>query len=116
MPDHVVPEDARARAPAQGEVRTREQAVAYIERLYQEMLVVRDRCDHASTQPGDMQAKRVYWALLYRDGFLDGAAQALRLAGLLSEAAYTEFHQRALNALAPKVGQPVILLGDGRPR
>jgi hypothetical protein len=109
MPDHVVPEDARARAPGQGEVRTREQAVNHLEQLYREMLALRDQCDHASTQPGDVQAKRVFWAFLVKQGQLDGAAKAFSLAGLVSEAAYTEFHQRALNALAPKVGRQVTL-------
>lgn len=109
MADTVVPEDARARAAAQGEIRTREQAVGHLERLYQEMITLRDHCDHASTRPGDLQAKRVFWAFLVKQGQLDGAAKALQLAGLLSGAAYTEFHQRALNALVPKIGKQVTL-------
>lgn len=112
MADPVVEADARATAPAQGRLETEEQAINYLEGLLRELRAARDACDRASLirRTGDLSSQRVFWTFLVKQGQLDGAARALRLAGRLSDRAFTDIHRQCAMLLLPTVG-PTLILG-----
>jgi len=45
--------------------------------------------------------KRAMWTFLVKHGEVVGALKTAKLLGLVSDRAYQEYHQRAINALAP---------------
>jgi hypothetical protein len=94
--------------PPQVSIRTEAQAVNYVLGLVAEMEKLRVACDvpYTSKGPGDPTVaaiQRMAWAMIEKQGQVVGAINAFRLSGLLSERAWAEFHQRAINALASKV-------------
>ena len=105
--------DAQATAPAQGRLETEEQALRYVEGLLSELQGFRDACDRAALarRTGDLRSQRVFWQFLVKQGQVDGAARALRLAGLLSDRAFDSIHRQCAQLLVPSVGSAVVIGG-----
>lgn len=102
MNDKLIPD---TKVP-QVSIRTEAQATNYVEELADEMIRTRAACDvpYDGNDPATVQAiKRMMWAFLQKQGQVIGALNAFRMAGLLSERAWAELHQRAINALVPTV-------------
>ena len=82
-------------------IETPEQAVRFIEELVIEMQNWRRACD----QPGIKRRSqlRAMWTFLQKQGQVIGALKALFRAGLVTDRAYKELTQAALNTLVPTV-------------
>ena len=86
----------QAKEPVQ--IETPEQATYYVEALVSDMKHWRQRCD-ASTDI--TLQRRALWTFLTKQGQVIGALNALKMCGLLSDRAYKELHQQAVNSLIP---------------
>jgi hypothetical protein len=87
--------------PLELSIKTAEQAIRFIEELVIDMQQWRVACD----QPGIMRRTqlRAMWTFLQKQGQVVGALKALFRAGLVTDRAYKELTQAALNALVPSV-------------
>lgn len=99
--DRLIPETA----PPQGEIKTEAQATNYVERLTIDMLDMRAMCDQLVKRPNtpEKAVKRAFWIFMKKHGEVIGSLNAFRLTGMISERAWAELHQKAINALAPTV-------------
>ena len=91
---------------ARAEIRTEDQARAWLLALVDEMLVWRRACDVVVPGGGDIAAqtqRRAMWTFLTKQGQVVGALKALRMSGLISDRAYDEINQQAINSLIPSV-------------
>lgn len=102
MADPIIPQSD----PPKAVIETEEQATNYVVHLVAEMQQYRAACDVACEGPRTVQAvQRMAWAFLVKQGQVVGALNAFRSAGLLSERAWAELHQKAINALIPTVAK-----------
>lgn len=86
------------------ELRTKENALNWIEELLAEMTYWRNQCRVAYPSNPELtvrQQRRALWTFLTKQGQLTGALKTLRLMGLLDERAYLEYNQKAINSLIP---------------
>ncbi len=93
-------------APPQVAIKTEAQATNYVSGLVAEMQKVRAACDvsYQGNDPATVQAiQRMMWTFLNKQGQVVGALNAFRLTGMISERAWTELHQKAINAMIPTV-------------
>lgn len=94
--------------PPKVEIKTEAQATNYVEGLAIEMEKIRAACavpynPKGQNDPTVQVIHRMMWTFLNKQGQVVGALNAFRLAGLISECAWSEMHQRAINALGPTV-------------
>jgi hypothetical protein len=87
-------------SPIRAEIKTSEQALAWVTVLVQEMQLWRSKCDTVQ-MVSDRQ--KALWTFLQKQGQVIGALKALRLCGLIGDQAYREYCQRAINSLVPTV-------------
>ncbi len=103
-PDRLVPDEK----PPRSKIRTEAQAINYIEELIDAMQRLRTACDvpYSGNDKTTIQMiQRVMWAFLNKQGQVVGALNVLSMVGLLSDRAYKELHQRAINALIPTISK-----------
>lgn len=87
-------------------IRTEAQAINWVQELIQEMLQWRQQCDVVF--PGHPaktveHQRRAMWTFLTKQGAVTGALKTLLLCGLMSERAYKELNQQAVNTLIPSI-------------
>ena len=89
-----------------GEIRTEEQARAWVMGLVTEMLDYRQRCDIPIPDKNQhliREQQRNMWTFLTKQGQVVGALKALKLVGMISDRGYQELMQKAVNTLIPSV-------------
>ena len=86
--------------PSKFELKTSEQAHNWIERLMLKMSVARKKCDLLTEV---VEQRRALWLFLVRHGRVLGALDACYHSGLITERAYIEFNQKAINSLVPSI-------------
>jgi len=100
--DGLIPEVT----PPRVAIVTEAQATNYVAGLVDEMKRVRLACDvpyQGKDQTTVKAVQRMMWTFLSKQGQVVGALNAFRLTGMISERAYVEMHQSALNALIPTI-------------
>ena len=101
-PDRLIPETEVPKVV----IETEAQATNYVSGLVDEMQRFREACavPYDGNDPQTISAiKRMMWTFLQKQGQVIGALNAFRMTGMITERAFTEFHQQALNSLAPTV-------------
>ena len=100
------PLDVSPKAMPKAEIRTEEQATAFVEELTLEMIRWRNECNVKIPGNPNVQAQRqrkALWTFLTKQGQVVGAIKAFKLAGLISDKCFMALHQKALNSLIPSV-------------
>ncbi len=98
------PLDVQATELGRKDIQTEEQATQFVLELVDEMVKWRQQCDVQIPDPTAVQVqmqRRALWTFLTKQGQVVGALKAFKASGLLSDRAFVELNQRAINTLVP---------------